>query len=164
MRPPKYRVDLTESEKAELLQLIRRHSTAQSLAKRARIILLANGEKQSNKEVAKQVGMNKCDITLWTQRWLERLTEPVEKRLCDAPRPGAPGRMTAEQWCQIIALTCEPPEDHGLPITHWTHKELAREVVKQGIVDRISPSHLGTTLKKRLAAPSKPLLVECKSR
>jgi len=164
MRPQKYRVELKDIEKAELQQLIRRHSTAQTVVKRAQIILLANGEKQTNKDVAKQVGMNKCDVTLWTKRWVERASEPVENRLHDAPRSGAPDRITAEQWCQIIALACEPPENYGLPITHWTHRELAAEAVKQKKVDAISPSHLGSILKKRLATSSKPILAECKSR
>ena len=146
---PKYRVPLTESEKADLERLIRKHSSAQKLVKRARIILLANGEKQSSQEIARQVGMNKCDVTRWTKRWMERATESVEERLSDAPRSGRPDRITAEQWCKIIALACEPPEDHGLPITHWTHKELAQAVVRQDIVASISSSHIGTILKKK---------------
>ncbi|MEA3484021.1 MAG: IS630 family transposase [Pseudomonadota bacterium] len=153
MRPSKYRIDLTSHEEAELQQLIRRHSTAQNIAKRARIILLANRDKLSNKEIAKQVHMHKCDVTRWTKRWMERVPEPVEQRLIDAPRSGAPDRITAEQWCQIMAIACEAPEDHSIPITHWTHKELAQEVVKQNIVDRISPSHLGTILKNKDLQP-----------
>lgn len=163
MRPLKYRVNLTPYEEAELQQLLRKHSTAQNIVRRARIILLANGNKLSNKEIAKQVNMNKCDVTRWTKRWMEKTTDTVEQRLCDAPRSGAPDRITAEQWCQIIAIACEPPEEHGIPITHWTHKELAQEVVKQNIVASISCSHLGTILKKRLTTPSKPLLVKFKS-
>jgi putative transposase len=107
--------------------------------------------------------MNKCDVTRWTKRWMERAEDAVERRLIDAPRAGAPDRITAEQWCQILAVACEPPEDHGVPITHWSHKELAQEVVKQDIVDRISSSHLGTILKKRSTTPSKSLLAERKS-
>ena len=144
MRPPKYRVNLTPHEEAELQQLLRKHSTAQNLVRRARIILLANGNKLSNKEIADQVNMHKCDVTRWTKRWVEKAIESVEQRLCDAPRSGAPDRITAEQWCQIIAIACESPEEHGVPITHWSHRELAREVVKQGIVESISSSHLGT--------------------
>ena len=153
MRPPKYRIDLTTGEETELRQLIRRHSTAQNIVKRAQIILLSNRGKLLNKNIAKQVQMNKCDVTRWTKRWVEKVTGPVEQRLSDAPRSGTPDRITAEQWCQIIALACEPPEDYGIPITHWTHKELAQEVVKQQIVDRISSSHLGTILKKKTCNP-----------
>jgi putative transposase len=119
MLVPKYRVPLTESEKAELEQLVRRHSTAQNVVKRARIILLAKAEKGKatrklpDKSGGKQV---RCDAGQ-TKRWMERATEPVEERLGDAPRCGRPDRITAEQWCRILALACEPPEDHGLPIT-----------------------------------------------
>jgi hypothetical protein len=52
--------------------------------------------------------------------------------------------------CQIIAIACEKPEDHGRPVTHWTHRELAEVVVEKGIVDSISSSHLGTLLKKKI--------------
>lgn len=153
MKPPKYRITLTDDEEAKLQQLIRKHSTAQNIVKRAHIILLANEYKLSNKEVAKRVGMNKCDVTRWTKHWVERTKDSVELRLIDAPRSGAPDRITAEQWCQILAIACEPPEDHGLPFTQWSHKELAKEIVKQNIVDRISPSHLGTVLKKKICNP-----------
>ena len=164
MRPTKYRKELTENEKAELERLTRQYSTAQCIVMRARIILLANGENLTNKEIAGQLEVHKCDITRWTKRWMECAHEPVEKRLRDAPRSGAPDRISAEQWCQIIALACEAPEAHGYPTTHWTHKELAKAVVEQGIVDSISPSHLGTVLKKRFATSQKPVLVEYKSR
>lgn len=150
MKPAKYPIVLTDNEEAKLKQLIRKHSTAQNIVKRARIIVLANGNKLNNKEVAERVGMNKCDVTRWTKRWTERINDPVELRLIDAPRTGAPARITAKQWCQIIAMACEPPEDYGLPITHWTHKELAQEAIKQNIVDRISTSHLGIELKKKI--------------
>ena len=40
---------------------------------------------------------------------------------------------------QIIVFACESPADYGRPITHWTHRELAEEAIKQGIVDSISP-------------------------
>ena len=160
MRPPKYRINLTHNERKQLEQLVRRHSAPQNQVRRARIILLANGEAKTNKAVAEELGVDMADVTRWTKRWIEQAMEPVEERLSDSPRSGAPDRITAEQWCQIMALACEAPEVHGLPITHWTHKELAKEAVKQGIVNTISPSHVGNVLKKRFATPSKPLLVE----
>ena len=153
MRPPKYRINLTGGEKAELEQVIRRHTTPQNEARRARIILLANEECCTNQEIAKQLGINSCDITRWTKRWIDLAMEPIQDRLSDAPRPGAPDRITAEQWCNIMALSCETPESYGLPITHWTHKELAKEAVRQEIVETISPSHLGSVLKKKICSP-----------
>jgi len=163
MRPTKYRINLMGSEQAELEKIIRQHTTPQNEARRARIILLSNEECYTNQEIAKQLGIHSCDITRWTKRWVDLAMEPVRKRLADAPRPGAPDQITAEQWCHIMALACEPPESFGLPITNWTHNELAKEVVRQGIVENVSSSHLGTVLKKRSATSSKPLLVEFKT-
>ncbi|NOY96712.1 MAG: hypothetical protein GXO81_10150 [Chlorobi bacterium] len=49
-----------------------------------------------------------------------------------------------------MALACEPPQDHGLPFTVWTHKELAAQAKKMGI--DISSSYYGILLKKRITA------------
>jgi hypothetical protein len=102
-------------------------------------------------------------VTTWTKRWLEKSAEPIEQRLEDLPRPGAPDTFTPEQLCQLIALACESPQDHGRPMTHWTQRELAAEASKQGIVQSISSHHLGRLLKKRLATASHPVLAKFQS-
>ena len=63
--------------------------------------------------------------------------QAIRDTLRDAPRSGSPGKFTAEQVTQILAVACEPPLT-GRPITHWTHAELRDEVVKRGIVTSIS--------------------------
>jgi putative transposase len=68
---------------------------------------------------------------------------PVVERLADAPRPGSPMTFSLEQILQLFALACEKPEVYGRAISHWTARELALEVVKQGIVTSISPRHVG---------------------
>lgn len=82
-----------------------------------------------------------------------RLREAVRETLRDAPRSGSPGRFTAEQIAQIIAVACEPPEKSGRPITHWTHRELKDEVEKRSIVDSISESYLGVLLRQAALQP-----------
>lgn len=91
-------------------------------------------------------------VRLWRRRWHE--LEPTawddlsaEERLDDLPRPGAPPRLTANQLCRIEQLACEAPEA-GRPISHWTGREIADELVKRGIVDRISARHAARLLKK----------------
>lgn len=164
MRPTKYRINLISSEIAALNKIVRCQTTPQNKAKRARIILLANEEGRTNKRIAEHLNIHLCDVTRWTKRWIDQIFDSVDSRLSDAPRAGTPVRITAEQWCQIIALSCETPETHGYPFTHWSHKELAAECVKQGIVEALSPSYLGVVLKKRLAASSESLLAQCKAR
>jgi len=43
-----------------------------------------------------------------------------------------------EQIVEIVAVACELPASSGRPISHWTPRELASEVVKRGIVASIS--------------------------
>ena len=77
----------------------------------------------------------------------KELRQSIESILADAPRSGAPPTFTAEQIVQIVAVSCENPEQSGRPVTHWTPGELANEVVKRGIVKSISPRQVGRFLK-----------------
>lgn len=154
MRPPKYRINLTGKEKSRLEQLIRKQTTPQNKVKRAKILLLANEENKTNQHISDELKIGLSDVTKWTKRWIERASDTIEERISDLPRSGAPCRITPEQWCQIMALACEPPESFNIPMTHWSHKELAKEVIKQGIVPTLSATHLGVFLKNRHPAAS----------
>ena len=72
----------------------------------------------------------------------------IEERLEDLPRPGAPSSLTADQICQIEQMACEKPEEAGRPISQWTGREIADEMVKRGIVEKISKRHASRLLKK----------------
>jgi putative transposase len=74
----------------------------------------------------------------------------VQDRLRDVPRPGRRSRITAEQTCQVIALACEQPKDR--PISQWTGREIADEVMRRGIIQQISPRHAARLLKKGLSS------------
>ncbi len=54
--------------------------------------------------------------------------------------------FSLEQILQLFAIACEKPEEYGRPISHWTARELADEVIQQGIVETISPRHVGRLL------------------
>jgi putative transposase len=75
----------------------------------------------------------------------------VAERLEDAPRPGSPARITAEQICQIVAVACEAPSASGRPISQWSSTELAAEIMRRGIVAEISPRHAARILKKGIS-------------
>ncbi|MBV8854984.1 MAG: helix-turn-helix domain-containing protein [Sinobacteraceae bacterium] len=149
-KPPK--VVLSERERAELERLVRAYSTAQQLALRARIVLLA-GDGWNNLQIARELGVDDETPGHWRRRWLQFAEVPLEefnvaKRLADLPKAGAPPKFTPEQICQIIALACEMPADSGRPISQWSHGELADEIVRRGIVQSISPRHAGRLLKR----------------
>src|SRR5262249_59096531 len=79
----------------------------------------------------------------------------VEAVPADRPRSGNPGKFTPEQVTQILALACEPPEQSGRPITHWTYKELADEAKQRGIVAAISAAQVGRYLREAELQPHK---------
>jgi transposase len=143
---------LTNEEKNGLNKLIRRHNVRQQIAKRARVVLAA-GEGKSNSRIVREMGISRDMSRLWRQRWID--LQPIaledlsiEERLEDLPRPGAPARITLDQKCQIQQMACEKPEESGRPITHWTSREVADEVMKRGIVEQISSRHAARLLKK----------------
>jgi putative transposase len=158
-------VELSEVEEAELKKLVNRHTVAQQIAKRGRIVL-ATGAGKNNCQIAGEQEVSLDMVRLWRQRWLDLQPIPlaelsVEERLEDLPRPGAPVRITAEQRCQIEALACEKPQEAERPISHWTGREIADELMKRGIVEQISARHAGRLLKRgRSETPSDPLLAE----
>lgn len=145
-------VNLSEAERRGLETLIKRHQVGQQIALRARIVLAA-ASKQKNQEIAQAYHVTLDTVRLWRNRWVKlqdlALADlSLEERLQDAPRPGAPARITADQRCRIEALACEKPEESDRPITHWTAREIADELKKRKIVDNISPRHAARLLKR----------------
>ena len=145
-------VNLSDAERQGLEKLIKRHHVGQQIALRARIVLAA-ASKQKNQEIAQAYNITLDTVRLWRNRWIKlqdlALDDlSLEDRLQDAPRPGAPARITADQRCRIEALACEKPEASERPITHWTAREIADEVKKRQIVDHISPRHAARLLKR----------------
>jgi putative transposase len=161
-------INLSEAAISGLTKLIKAHQTGQQLVLRARIILAA-GQGHSNSQIARDLGVDVDTVRLWRQRW--QMLEPiplsdlsVAERLEDLPRLCAPARITAAQRCQIEALACEKPEKSGRPITHWTNREIADELIQRKIVDSISLRHAGRLLKRgRSQTPSDPLLANARS-
>jgi hypothetical protein len=164
-RPPK--VVLSEQERGELERLVRAFTTGQQLALRARIVLAA-GDGLNNFQIARELGVDDETPGHWRGRWLQfrdvSLDDlSVAERLADAPREGALAKFTPEQVCQIIALACEKPADSDRPISQWSHRELADEIVRRGIVASISPRHAGRLLKRsRSQAPPDSVLADAR--
>jgi putative transposase len=170
------KVTITERQQAALRTRTRSSTCPQALAQRARMILLAF-DGLTNEDIADRIGCERHAVGLWRRRWAEAfrrlvLVECCEKEsalpqalaelLSDLPRSGCPGKFTAEQVTQILAVACEPPAESSRPVTHWTPRELADEVCQRGIVASISPRQVGRFLKDgRTPAASQPLLAEC---
>ncbi len=122
-------------------------------------MILAAAAGLNNAQIGRQLGVEADTVRRWRGRWLrlqavewaELSVADVAERLSDVPRPGAPPRITAEQVCRMVALACEAPSASGRPISQWTGREIADEVVRRGIVEGISPRHAGRLLKKGIS-------------
>ena len=148
-------ITLTEDERQGLETLVRRPTTPQQVATRARIVLAA-ADGHPLVRIAEQVGLSRESVRFWRDRWVALQDLPLEEvrvaqRLADAPRPGAPARITTEQVCQVVALACEAPATSGRPISQWTHQEIADEIMRRGIVPSISPRHAARLVKKGIS-------------
>ncbi len=163
------KVVISERQEKVLRKLSTATTVPKRLVQRATVILLAFSG-LANQDIAKQVGLGRCQVGIWRQRWQDAfdnlirvecfddppaLRKAIEALLADEPRPGCPGKFTAAQLTQLIALACEPPEKSGRPITHWTGKELAEEASARGIVDSISPSQVNRYLRQADLQPHK---------
>jgi putative transposase len=51
-------------------------------------------------------------------------------------------------------LACEAPEKTGRPISQWTGREIADELMARGIVENISARHATRLLKKGRSSPT----------
>ena len=163
------KIVITERQQAVLQQIIAAPTSPVRLVQRAEIILRAF-EGQENQTIAAAIDLDPTAVGMWRRRWPKAwprliliecceshaaFRRAVEDVLSDAPRPGNPGKFTAEQITQILALACEPPEKSGRPITQWTYKELADEAKKRGIVASISPAQVGRYLREAELQPHK---------
>jgi putative transposase len=154
---------LTERQRTALEHITRCSTHPQAQVLRARVLLHA-AEGLNNHALAATLGLHVETPRLWRRRWAEvssdlsaaeddmddaTLLDFILTLLADEPRPGPPPQFNPGQICQIVAVACEDPTASGHPVTHWTPSELAREAVKRGIVDRISPRSVGRFLKRR---------------
>jgi putative transposase len=147
-------LNLSDDERIQLQQLSDRHNTPQQIARRARIILMAS-EGQNHREIARNLDINRQMARLWRNRWLETNGKDLSvlQRLQDQERVGAPVKFSREQIIELFALACSPPSDYGRPISHWSSRELADEIIKQGIIESISVRHVGRLLEEAEVKP-----------
>lgn len=154
------KIVLTEMQNAELENISRSKTSQQRWSQRARIILLAAAG-MLNSDISSRVGIGRQQVGLWRRRWQQsqaalltvELNEPraelrrtIEDVLSDAPRSGSPGKFTAEEVVEVIAMACEAPKNSNRPVDHWTRRELRDEIIARGVVTSISQSHIGNLL------------------
>jgi transposase len=154
------KIMLTEQQEIILRRIHCSTTASQRLVQRVHIILLAFAG-SLNVDIANIVGLARKQVGVWRRRWQQsfdalvaiecretqaEFRRAIEDILSDAPRSGSPGRFTAEQVTQVLAVACEEPKQSGRPVDRWTHRELADEIIDRKIVPSISVSQVGRYL------------------
>lgn len=119
---PTVQIELTDDQRATLQRWARRHSSAQALALRCRIVL-ACADGRTNNDIATELRVNPVTVSKWRHRFAELGLDG----LVDAPRPGA-ARSIGDDV--IEAVVVETLESAPADATHWSTRGLA---AKHGI-------------------------------
>lgn len=157
MARPAQVVVLNERQRMALEHLARSRKLERRLAERVQVVLWS-AEGRSGVAQAGALGVDPQRVNRWRRRFAaaqekvaaasgpevsdDELEAVLLDVLGDEERCGVPPKFSAEQLTQIVALACRPPKEVGVPVTHWTPKELAIEATRQGIVESISVRHI----------------------
>lgn len=113
-------LSVTVEDRAQLVAWSKRPKTAQALAMRSRIILLA-ADGLSNTVIASRLHTMQHTVSKWRRRYLESGLDG----LLDEPRPGTSHKLSDRDVESVLALTLEStPAD----ATHWSTRSMAKRV------------------------------------
>jgi transposase len=136
----RYRVDLSQIERAELRALLNGGKQAARKLKRAQILLAADAG-VSDEEIAASVGVGGSTVYRTKRRFVEG---NLERALSEEPRPGAERKLTGKEEALLVATACSnPPAGRA----RWTLELLAGEMVKLTAHESLSRE----TVRRRLA-------------
>ena len=142
----KYIVDLTDAERTQLLDLIKKGTLGARKLTRAHILLGAD-DGASDAAIARALHIGKRTVERTRQKFVEG---NLEAALSEQPRKGAKRKLDAKQEARLIATACStPPEGQK----RWTMQLLADELVALSLVDTISDETVRRTLKKTFSSP-----------
>ncbi len=141
MPAKRYRVNLTQGEREQLLDIARRGKSSARKVKRSLILCKAD-EGLTDQRIADALLVGPSTVSRVRQRFVE---EGLESALNERSRPGKNRKLDGRQEAHLVAVTCSPaPEGR----TRWTLQLLADKVVELELADSISPETVRQVLKK----------------
>jgi hypothetical protein len=142
----KYIVRLSEAERHQLREIVKKLKGTSQKVRRAQILLKADaeGSNWTDQQIAEAFGCRTKTVENIRQRLVER---GFEETLNGARRQHPPVEklLDGEQEAHIIALRLGPPPKG---YANWSLRLLSRKVVELGISDQISYETVRRTLKK----------------
>jgi len=142
----KYVVRLSDEERAELNEVVRKLKGTSEKVKRAQILLKADadGPGWTDQRIAEAFGCRVQTVENIRQRLVERgFRETLDR--CKPDQPPREKRLTGDQEARVIAMRLGPPPKG---YANWTLRLLARKVVELELVESVSHETVRRTLKK----------------
>ena len=136
----RYRVDLSQSERAELRTLLSGGKHAARKLTRARILLAAD-QGLCDEEIAVRAMTSGSSVTRTKRHFVEG---NLEQALSEAPRPGADRKLSGKEEALLVATACSAPPTG---CTRWTLELLSNALVRLTEHDSLSRE----TVRRRLA-------------
>ena len=139
-------VRLTDQERNELQNVIKKLKGTGQKVRRAQVLLKADadGPNWTDKRIAEAFSCRTRTIEMIRQRLVERGFDETLHRV-ERAQPPVEKLLTGEQEARIIATRLGPPPKG---YSNWTLRLLARKVVELQIVDSVSYETVRRTLKK----------------
>jgi transposase len=129
----RYRVELSQTERDQLMALLAGGKHAARQLKRAQILLAAHAG-VGDEAIAASIGVGGSTVYRTKRRFVEG---NLEAALSEDPRPGAERKLNGRQEALLVATACSnPPKGRK----RWTLDLLAGEMVKLNIA--MIESHL----------------------
>jgi transposase len=131
------RISLSHNARTDLQALARAHSTPQSLALRARIVLrAAELDRPTNLKISHELGCSNLTVGKWRRRYLDLGFSGLQ----DALRSGRPRALPSPTRVQVISVASTLPQDQERTVTRWTLDEIAATLLDALNTDPISRS------------------------
>ena len=133
------RIILAQNARLELQTLARAHSTPQSLALRARMVLRAAAMDQpTNLQIGHELGCSNLTVGKWRRRYLELGLPGLQ----DAQRSGRPRTIAPPTRVQGISVASALPPDQARTVTRWTLDEIVATLLDALGTDALSRSSI----------------------
>ncbi len=138
----KYVVDLTSSEREELIELTKSGEISARKLKRANMLLLADTDVK-DKDIAVTLNAGNRTVERTRKRFV---LEGLQASLNERPRPGAQCKLDAKGEAVLETLAkSKPPEGRK----RWTLQLLTDRLVELKIVESISDETVRSVIKKK---------------
>jgi transposase len=149
VQPCQYNPTFSDEDIQKVRELCRRHSAPHTQVQRAKVaLLLIENPGIHSAEVARRLAMHEQTVRKWRKRWTQRGFQ-----LEDDPRPGRPRRFSPVDHATVIAIACELPAQHDVPLSRFSLADIKDAIYQQNALLNISKSTIWRWLTEHVIHP-----------